>query len=89
MWNVAAIFEVDENLQNDFLIFEAAPNVSDHKCAQKTYILTHICKYTHRHMYNINIHYVLTYMHKHVHIYKLQNSYRPTYILANEHEKRF
>ena len=66
MWNVAAIFKVDENLQNDFLIFEAAPNVSDHKCAQKTYILTHICKYTHRHMYNINIHYVLTYMHKHV-----------------------
>ena len=28
--NVAAILELDENLQNDFLIFEAAPNVSDH-----------------------------------------------------------
>ena len=26
--NVAAIFELDENIQNEFLIFEAAPNVS-------------------------------------------------------------
>ena len=40
MWyNVAALFELDENLQNDFLIFEAPPNVSHtrHALAEDQY----------------------------------------------------
>ena len=37
--NVAVILELDENLQNDFLIFEAAPNVSDHFVLNQVYTL--------------------------------------------------
>ena len=69
-------------------MFETAPNVSDHMCAQNTHILTYTYAYTHRHMYNTHIQYVLAYLHKHVHTYKLLNSYKLalyTYVLTIVH----
>ena len=40
--NVAAILELDENLQNHFLIFQAVPNVSDSVCIRMhVFVRTH------------------------------------------------
>ena len=60
--NVAAIFELHENLQNDFLTFEAAPNVSDYMCMHK-YMHTNYNIHTHTH-----IHAHIGHKYKHIHM---------------------